>query len=296
MLHPIIAEILSDQKYSDTRTSLWVACWFTGISAMVLDYYYLDPTYWLGSILFTAAAIIGMISEIRVNLIYRYFAASSGYYLNGYTVRQILDSDLFGRLSHYLRHGLCYEAAMLNMLMFGDNRTSRLVFARATTDEGARVWHSWVEFRAYRLWWCVDPTWCDRQIVLRQIHNYQYDVKYHRIISWGDFWSYRVAHDMRERLSDRRTSYLFYELSLFRKISSDVDDAIFIDELGHDFKIPNDGKTPNPNIMDMFHPDTPVSQRIINEYMADCFRIAPKRRSVRTAKRCSRLVAKAHPE
>ena len=274
---------MMDRKYGNMRMGFWTMCCALGAAAMMLSRYSTNIEYRIGVILLVVVTIIGELSEMKVNIAYRYMTASVDYYLNGYRVFDVLDGCLFNRLAFYVGHGLCYEVAVLNMILLSNDRTSRYVIARVTTSKDSRFWHSWVEIKRFGLWWCIDPTSDNDIISLRRIHNLQIDAEYRKIIPWDEFWCYRATHDLQERLSKRSTSYLFHELSLFRREAASDGAKLLIGERSYDYAVPNDGRAPSHTLPGGLDPATPINQRIINEYMANWYRLVPKRRSQRLA-------------
>lgn len=242
MSYRLSREINTDYEYGSIRASLWVLLWFTAIVAFVLRRDSVSIVYDLGMVLFGFTAIVGLLSEARINLIHRFVDDCKYFYLNGRNVFTIFDEDLFRKLSFYVGHGLCYEVSALNMVILKKNRTARLVIVQAHRRHSNDVhWHSWVEFKKYGVWWVIDPTWDRKFINLRRAHNYHIPAEYRRIMPWDEFWSFQLSHDLWEMLQNRNTSYLFDELSHFRQISLKEPLRLHIDSLGHDVSIIHDG-------------------------------------------------------
>lgn len=243
-----------------------------------------------GSIMYAyaAGAFFGLVaacicSELRMNVLLEYADKSENFYLNGHKLYDVFDQQLFPRLYYYLGHGLCYEAAALNMLLFRHNRHSQIVLAEVKCRRGRKEWHAWTEIRKFGLWWTIDTTWDDRIVSLRLVHRIRNRYDEHRVFSWDEFWSYEVAHQLHDGISHRETSYLFYELAYFRKVGDGPKAELLVERFGYDKKLPNDGTTVNYAMIGFTEPRRPITQRVLNEYMANPRRFHPHRRTYRIA-------------
>ena len=291
-LYRLSIERFIHQKFSTMRMALWVLCLITACTAIIFRYRSIDPRYDLGVVIFGAAAITGILSELRINLIYRCSVAYTSLYLNGYSLYHVFDEEFFSRLSHYVGHGFCYEIAGLNMLALRDNRTAHFIVARAHDREsGKNYWHAWVEFKAYGLWWTIDPAWDAKFISLRRLHRIRIPAEYRRIIPWSEFWSLQIVHDFDEALRTRETSHLLHELYGFRKPNGTDDDTrLFAEHIGIDEPIRNDGRRNSLTLMDIYGVECPISTRIIHEYMLKPTRLMPKRHTYHNALRLNKIV------
>lgn len=152
------------------------------------------------------------------NLIYQNVKNCYKLTLNGLYVWEYFARDTFYRIGENLGHGLCYEAAALMMLAWHDWPQTQLVYASCYSDTlKTRADHSWMEFKAYGIWWVIDPTWRAPAPVPRYANNLHFDTRYDRIIKKDEFWQWKISQKLYKRLKEPDGSCLFQNLVLFRR-------------------------------------------------------------------------------
>ena len=172
------------------------------------------------------------------------------FFLNGFSVWELLATDFFYRIGKYLGHGLCYEVAALLMLVYRDYpEETRLVFADCMMDDGERTDHAWFEFKAHHLWWAIDPAWYAPTPRLRIMHKLMARARYERVIGNDEFWGNKLAQQFYQALKKPETSYLFYELSLFRRIPDEI--SMTFEHLNIS-DLRNSGKQPDLRLMNVY--------------------------------------------
>ena len=231
-------------------------------------------------------------------LVERILIKSNGLLLNGFEAWWYLLNSFFGRLGKYVGHGLCYEAAALLMFVFHDNRSARFVYGDCTGEQsGSRIKHSWIEFRAYGIWWVLDITW--HFIFLpepRLIYRLRNRVKYDRIVKYQEFWSWECTR----RLFDCMTgagagSYVFYELTLFRRSSEDTTETIN-EHIGNPKPRANLGRRPDYRLIALHSHDNPVSQKVLRHFLLHKKSMQPKARDFRIASAFTEICSRAEAE
>lgn len=245
---------------------------------------------------FLVAAVAGVLTGISIchlcHLYWRTFMPRLGVknvelgcetFLNGYQVWRWERDWTFTRIGRYIGHGLCYEASALLMLVWKDYKKTRYVFGRAySTSEKGRVDHSWMEVKAYGIWWVFDTTWIHpTHPIPRLLHHLEHRVFPVRKISHREFFSHETARNMAEMIKDPKTSYLFHDLCLFRR-SKNTRKMIL--EVYHDEKFTPRGECSNPLLVAIFKDGRPITQRVISEFIVHKNRELPKRRTWRKAR------------
>ncbi len=204
-------------------------------------------------------------------------------YLNGHPAWDYLELNVFKRLSLYIGHGLCYEAAALEMLAWKNYEDVVYVFADVWNPfKRCRCEHSWIEVKYLGIWWVIDPTWGQTtKVRLRWMHNLVRMTRYVRTFNSCSFWCSSLMYTFYKRLKRPSTSYLFGELGLFRrdpKKNSMYVDTLCVNRLGEsglsNFEV-------NPYILGS---KKPVSQEILTQLLVRPRRMMPKMRAQRRAR------------
>jgi hypothetical protein len=207
-------------------------------------------------------------------------------FLNGFQVWKFEAEGAFTRIGYYIGHGLCYEASALLMLVWKDWKKTRYVFGRAySAEEHGWVEHSWMEVKAYGIWWVFDCTWLypvhPVPRLIQRLENKAFAV---RKIPHDEFFSYKTATSMADMIQKPETSYLFHDLCCFRRSKELEGTKMMLMEYFDSTDFVPQGGRPNPLLIGIFKKGRPISQRIICEFLTRDSRKAPKKKSFRRAR------------
>lgn len=259
--------------------------------------------YSVASVLAYSKVIISYLClKLTETLVDNYIDAGLELHLNGYQAWDYYEKDVFGRMGHHIGHGLCYESSALMMMLIADSCKTRLVFGESYSGfSHEMVDHCWVELKYLGIWWVIDSSWCSLLMPIpRILYNLSIAPIRERIVSCEEFWGSKITKVFYEALKTPDKSYLFHELVFFRRtIGMDGRDDCMIQEiLGDDFLDDFEGFGERSIMVkpDIFSSNRPITQRIINEYMAKESRERPKAHTIRKAKRDLRFLQKARDE
>lgn len=236
--------------------------------------------------------VINLSRAIAKQLVNRNIELACQKFLNGIQIWVYFAGSVFYRLGQYVGHGLCYEASALEMLLWRDEPTTRYCFASCRGRSAkTRVDHSWIEFKAYGIWWVIDATWYPPCPFPRFWHSLSTGARYHRIISHDEFWSIPFAEEFYNKLSNPKTSYLFYELTLFRhsarcapKMEWEVNNVFELSQVGFS------GVYPSCVLYNVFSKKHPVTPSILRHFLVNPKATLPKRHDYRHARILSRRI------
>ncbi|MBR0424243.1 transglutaminase domain-containing protein [Candidatus Saccharibacteria bacterium] len=205
-------------------------------------------------------------------------------YLHGIPLWTYYENDTFPRLGSYLGHGVCYEASALLMLALRDYNNTRYVFADAPTEKYKRADHAWVELKAYGIWWVLDPTWITSAIPMPNlIYKLLIRGKVTRRVSHQEFFNAKLSQDFAKLIENPSTSYIFNNLTAFRKVAKDRDRRMLWEAYGINCFESQKGKW-NPGLVGIFSDKKPITPEVIRDFVVRKKREMPKKRTIRKAR------------
>lgn len=152
------------------------------------------------------------------------------HYLCGYDLYSMVDADFMGRFGKFCQEGFCFTFSAAIMLSLRRIKTAQLV--RGEIPEVETV-HSWVELRAFGMWWVIDPCWYKTCPFLRRYMHYE-DNHPENIVrySYAKIWHDPMAKTFYEHLSCSEKSHIFVEL--WSHYTPDVTGGFEIRKLNHE--------------------------------------------------------------
>ena len=143
-------------------------------------------------------------------------------YFCGYDLKSVANHSLLIMLQSHVKHGLCFEASGLAMMILRNNRTAQL--NRGYTDlmqGGGRGIHAWTEFidcgNRYVLDLCHGPI----PVLARDYERYS-GLKPDWSCNYHEFWQHPAAEFLYENYRRKETSFLLEELIMFRPLFETV--------------------------------------------------------------------------
>jgi hypothetical protein len=205
-------------------------------------------------------------------------------YFCGYDLLEIFGTFFFERLASYNNEvGFCYEEAAIAMMLLKKCKTAKI--HQGITMHGFGYPHSWVTFRVGFLVFVMDYrvspmpklwSWYKRLLQPETIWTMNYK----------DFWQLKEVNALYERMKKPETSHFFIEFKFFRP------DFFFASNWGFRgyfplYKIDREdfGKelAISRNDLDEDEYDIYISQRIVDEFMADPKLMRPSDEAIKEA-------------
>lgn len=136
--------------------------------------------------------------------------AAGDLYLDGIKISDVVQQKFLTQLGREAKHGLCYEAAALAMLLLKNNPTARLIQGTAKYSEnGERTDHAWVEFEENGVPFAIDLTWFDEEICLPQIvHVDVCESLVYFTCNYQQFWQMSMSQKLYRLCHNKKTSFV----------------------------------------------------------------------------------------
>lgn len=164
------------------------------------------------------------------NAIMRVATAADNLYLDNVKVFDVIKHCFLVEMSKFAGHGLCYEAAVIAMMLLKNNSTAKLVLGTAENcyKNHGRCKHAWVEFEENGVPFAIDFAWFSEELCIpRIVHvNVCKSIIYH-MYSYTEFWQMDLSKKLYALCHDRKTSYVLPWLFMYRS----GEDKGFLNEL-----------------------------------------------------------------
>lgn len=187
----------------------------------------------------------------------------------GYKLSEVIEKDLFRRLSSYAESGFCYELSAIAMFLLKDFPLSQLQHGRAFLGEEAGN-HAIVEFNFYHEDFVLDLMWAGLRPIPAKVYKSAVgfcDINFRA--NYRTFWDDRNARLIYHYMCTRELSHLFGELAYFRPFDQDKT-MIFLNQKGRELydHLSNIGVgyhlVPRPTLSGNI-----IDQQLIDELMLD---------------------------
>ena len=275
-----------------------VICSMLSYAILYACYVSSEKIYWIFYILSIVLLIVAGVNFIyltcyALEIGMKNIELSCRCFLNGFQVWEYEWTGVFPRLGVYLKHGLCFEATSLMMMVWKDQGETRYILGKAYIPE-LRRWglHSWMEVKAYGIWWAFDSSWMWPTHPVPRIHYLLINQAFYiRKIPSTEFFSHKIARDFTRSIQNPRTSYIFHNLTAFG-ISDCGDKKSLMIEVYGESRFRHSGEFVDLRLINTIDRKSPITQRIIKEFLVKPTRRLPKKKSFRAGLKVQKFFAK----